>query len=285
MTLPQGSYFLDNDGVALRVREFGPADGCPVVILHGLRDHSIAFEPLAMTLAEHAGYRVLLPCLRGHGDSDKPGAYAMPHFLMDLHTVVEHAGSPACALIGHSLGGHIVAKFAALFPRNVSAVVVIEGLGPPASADEDSDQTRLEAYRTMLTTRMRRSAGTRPIRDLDDVAARLERNNPRMTQALARTLAPHLAVADASGLRWNFDSRASSVFIGASREFDSLFWRQVQAPTCIVSGALAHEYWATMTTNGNASGVFRRGRTRSARRDLPTTRTALVRPLRTHGAL
>ena len=37
------------------------------------------------------------------------------------------------------------------------------------------------------------------------------------------------------------------------------FWRQVECPTCIVSGALSHEYWSREPTSGERSGYFQQG--------------------------
>lgn len=63
--------FPGRDGTELAWREIG--DGRPVVPLHGLMGSGslLAGSGLAQALARH-GYRVILPDLRGHGDSARP---------------------------------------------------------------------------------------------------------------------------------------------------------------------------------------------------------------------
>ena len=38
--------------------------------------------------------------------------------------------------------------------------------------------------------------------------------------------------------------KANGVFIGASQLENEKFWREIECPTCIVSGVLSHEYWS-----------------------------------------
>ncbi len=97
------------------------------------------------------------------------------------------------------------------------------------------------------------------IPDLEDVVTRLQRNNPRLDPELARSIAPHLTRTTQAGLRWAFDSRASSVFIGTTEEVNELFWSQIQAPTCVISGALSYEYWGSEMSGPDFDGRFAEG--------------------------
>lgn len=251
-------------GVELSVLEVGPASGRTVVMLHGLRDTAWALLPIAQHLAQPdaagPGFRVLITELRGHGKSGRSDAYAMPNFLLDLHAVLNQLSEQGCALFGHSLGGHIVTKFAALFPELVRALVVVEGLGPPRRPHEGDEAQEIEAYRHSLLSRLadRPSAG-KPIRDLADVAARLCRNSPRLHPDEAERLAPHLVEEVNGTLRWAFDSRANSVFIGTNTTDNERFWRQVTAPTCVISGALSYEYWGSQMPHEDFTGHFAEG--------------------------
>jgi len=257
---------LNANGVTLNVLEVAPEQGhapC-VVMLHGLRDSAWSLLPVATAIcqpgAHHPGYRVLLPELRGHGRSSRSEAYAMPNFLLDLHGVVSSYTDGACALFGHSLGGHIVTKYAALFPEIVKAMLVVEGLGPPARPHEGNPGAEMRVYRDMLLTRLaERSSSSRPLADAADASARLQRNNPRLTEEQANRIAPHLVEAVEDGLRWAFDSRANSVFLGVSTADNIRFWQQVQAPTCFVSGALSHEYWGREMSTPGFTGRFAEG--------------------------
>jgi pimeloyl-ACP methyl ester carboxylesterase len=232
-------------------------------MVHGLRDSAWSLLPIAHALnrnAQRAGYRVLLPELRGHGASTATGAYAMPDFLRDLHLVSTSFAPDRFALFGHSLGGHITSKYSALFPERVAALVVVEGLGPPRRPHEGDPARELVAYREMLLARLTpQPRSSRPIKDLDDVVARLLRNNPRLADAAASDIAPHLVRSTSTGLEWAFDASANSVFIGSNRRTDEQFWQQVKAPVCVVSGRLSYEYWGREMAAEDFTGRFAEG--------------------------
>lgn len=260
-------HMLRANDVALSVLELAPADNnaAPsVVMLHGLRDSAWSLLPVAEALRQpstsHPGFRVLLPELRGHGRSSRSQAYAMPNFLLDLHSVISAMTDGTCALFGHSLGGHIVTKYAGLFPEIVKTMLVVEGLGPPKRPHEGDPGAELRVYREMLLARLTpRPSSSRPIADAADASQRLQRNNPRLAPAQADAIAPHLIEAVDGALRWAFDSRANSVFLGVSTADNVRFWEQVEAPTCFVSGSLSYEYWGREMATPGFTGHFAGG--------------------------
>ncbi len=233
---------MDAAGVSLSLLELGPADGAPLIMLHGMRDVAVSLLPVAEPLAER--WRVLLPELRGHGDSDQPGGYAMDHFLFDLHAWFEHFDLGPAVLFGHSLGGQIAARFAALFPHRVRAAVLVEGLGPPTRPGEGDEPTELAAYATRLVSVLGTPQHQRPLPSVEFAAERLCANNPRLDHERALALARAGTRQSSTGeLMWAFDPRVASVFLGSRREDTERYWRHVQCPTLIVSGDEAHEYW------------------------------------------
>lgn len=248
---------VNSNGVELCVLELGRQhrNGPTIVMLHGLRDSAYALLPVAEKLA--AQFHVLLPELRGHGRSGRSDAYGIFDFILDLREVVETLASQQIALFGHSLGGHIVGKYAAVFPKNLKAVVIVEGLGPPNRAQEEDEVAEMQALQFMITHRLRtQPSRSRPIAREADALARLLRNNPRLNKQQAALLVPHLLISTGDDLAWAFDSRANSVFVGASRKNDAKFWRNIKAPTCLVSGRLSYEYWAAQMGDENFDGHF-----------------------------
>lgn len=262
------THTIRGSDIDLNVLEIGVENSTTVVLVHGLRDSAHALVPLARHLSdENTGtkaYRVLITELRGHGASDSSSAYAMPNFILDLHAVVEALTDGTGALFGHSLGGHVVSKYAALFPEFAKAIIVAEGLGPPKRTYADDAAMEVAVYREMLLSRLGRRGDSggrtkRPIKDLEDVTARLLRNNPRMQTDAAKQLAPYLVKSTSIGLQWAFDSRASSVFIGSDESENRRFWRQVRASVCVISGTLSYEYWGPQMAQADFSGHFAEG--------------------------
>jgi pimeloyl-ACP methyl ester carboxylesterase len=76
-------------------------------------------------------WHVVLPELRGHGDSGNSDHYSIWQFIYDQYRVIDALALPTPVVVGHSLGGQIASHHAAMFPEQVRALVIIEGLGPP----------------------------------------------------------------------------------------------------------------------------------------------------------
>ncbi len=241
MTTPR-RHRLEVNGVGLSVLELGAAEAPALVMLHGMRDVAWSLLPVALPLAER--YRVLLPELRGHGESDQPGCYGMDHYLFDLHRVWDLLEVGRGALFGHSLGGQIAARFAALFPERVRAAILVEGLGPPQRPGEGDETAELREHAARLLQTLAIPARQRPLPDLQFATQRLLANNPRLPEDRARLLAEHATRRTGAGdLMWAFDPRVGSVFLGIGLKETQRFWHHLTCPALVVSGDLAFEYW------------------------------------------
>ncbi len=122
--------FRSFDGQAIAWREVGA--GHPVVLLHGLFSDAntnwIKFGAAATIAA--AGFRVIMPDLRGHGDSAKPhdaAAYPPDVLSLDTAALVVHLGLGDYDLGGYSLGARTTVRCLArgMAPRRV----VVGGMG------------------------------------------------------------------------------------------------------------------------------------------------------------
>jgi pimeloyl-ACP methyl ester carboxylesterase len=119
------------DGHSLRFTEAGPADGAPVVLLHGLMSDSSTWDRAIGPLAAH-GLRVIAPDLLGHGASDKPSAhYSLEFFASSLSQLLTALTVPGATVAGHSLGGAIAMQFGHDYPEQLHRLVLVSsgGLG------------------------------------------------------------------------------------------------------------------------------------------------------------
>jgi pimeloyl-ACP methyl ester carboxylesterase len=81
------------NGIQLAVAEYGPTDGPVVVLLHGFPELGFSWRHQIGPLAA-AGHRLLVPDLRGYGDSDAPAAaeeYAIDVLAGDVLGLLDHA--------------------------------------------------------------------------------------------------------------------------------------------------------------------------------------------------
>jgi pimeloyl-ACP methyl ester carboxylesterase len=75
-------------------------------------------------------YRVLVLDLAGHGHSGMQRTrYSMTAFGEDVRAVAEAAGSGRVILVGHSMGGPVIAEAARLMPNGVIGLIGIDTLG------------------------------------------------------------------------------------------------------------------------------------------------------------
>lgn len=139
--VPEPRYLDARDGVTLAFRELG--SGRPLILLHGFASNAevnwIRFGHAAR-LAE-AGFRVILPDMRAHGDSATPhdaGGYRPDVLTDDASTVIESLGLREYDLGGYSLGARTVVRLLARGARPGRAVIAgmgWEGIVDPHPAD------------------------------------------------------------------------------------------------------------------------------------------------------
>jgi 3-oxoadipate enol-lactonase len=98
--------------------------GRPIVLIHGFTNYGLSWTPQLAALV-HAGYRVILLDLRGHGASTPAIALCtVPDLGSDLIELLDHLNISSAALCGLSLGGMVGLQLAIDHPDRVAALVV-----------------------------------------------------------------------------------------------------------------------------------------------------------------
>jgi pimeloyl-ACP methyl ester carboxylesterase len=142
-------YFSGRDGARLAYREVG--EGPAVVLIHGYFSSALVnwvrYGHAAAIAAR--GFRVIMPDLRGHGDSAKPhdaAAYPPDVLADDGFALIGHLGLAGYALGGYSLGGRTTIRMLARGATPDRAVVA--GMGLDGVVDATG---RNEHFRRILT--------------------------------------------------------------------------------------------------------------------------------------
>ena len=108
-----------------------------VVLVHGFSASADSWNRLAGQLTKC--YHVIAPDLPGWGDSTRidSASYAYPAQIERLHGFVEQLGVRQFHLVGHSMGGGISARYAALYPNQVITLGLIapHGLQEPEQSE------------------------------------------------------------------------------------------------------------------------------------------------------
>lgn len=100
-----------------------------IVFQHGFAGAAESWEFQMNHFAPN--YRVVVPDLRGHGQSDAPYTqYTMEELVEDMHQIVEHLNLPEkFTLVGHSFGGSVCVEYANAHPERLEKLVLIATAG------------------------------------------------------------------------------------------------------------------------------------------------------------
>lgn len=144
-------YSFTSQGVNLEmaymdVAPAGAANGRTAVLLHGKNFCGATWEQSISALSA-AGYRVVAPDQIGFCASTKPERYqySFQQLAANTNALLKHIGVTQAALVAHSTGGMLAARYALMYPDAVSRLVLVNPIGledwkalgvPPISVDQ-----------------------------------------------------------------------------------------------------------------------------------------------------
>ncbi len=137
-------------------REWGPANGRPVLCVHYLTGNGTYFDGLAQDLAA-AGFRVLAPDMPGRGRSDflkNPNDYRFPLYIADVGALLAAAdiNKPgSLEWIGASMGGMMGIAVAAMANTPVKRLTLVD-IGPVLAATEMQQMAKYVAQPASFKT-------------------------------------------------------------------------------------------------------------------------------------
>jgi len=116
--------------------------GPDLVLLHPFPTNHHIWDPIAERLAAY--YRVILPDLRGHGDSETgQGPATMAKHAVDVVRVCEDVGVERAVFCGNSIGGYVMFEVWRQHRERMRAMVLC---GTKAGADDaEAHSNRLKA--------------------------------------------------------------------------------------------------------------------------------------------
>ncbi len=112
-----GSFFRSFDGTKIYYEETG--QGKPIVLLHGFVVNATMWKLSTRQQLAEAGYRVIVPDLRGNGYSDKPQnekMYANDAEIKDVQALMRHLKIGQYDLMGYSRGAILAVRLTAIDP-------------------------------------------------------------------------------------------------------------------------------------------------------------------------
>jgi pimeloyl-ACP methyl ester carboxylesterase len=141
---------IQTPALSVGFEESGDPQGFPIVLLHGFPDDVRAWDDVAPPLTK-AGYRVLVPYLRGYGptrfrDAASPRMAEQAAIGQDVIDFADALALPRFAVAGYDWGGRAACIAAALHRDRVRAAVLIGGysiqdtISPPRPASPETER-------------------------------------------------------------------------------------------------------------------------------------------------
>jgi haloacetate dehalogenase len=122
------SSMVDTGETTIRARRGG--SGPPLLLLHGYPQTHVMWRKIAPRLA--AEFTLVIPDLRGYGDSSKPPAtpdhesYSKRAMARDMVAVMAALGHERFAVVGHDRGGRVAYRMALDHPARVRGLAVLD---------------------------------------------------------------------------------------------------------------------------------------------------------------
>lgn len=135
------------DGIAINLVHGGR--GRPLLLLHGYPQTHVMWHGVAPLLAQH--FSVVVPDLRGYGDSDKPPGdeahetYSKRAMALDQVGVMAALGHEQFAVVGHDRGGRVAHRMARDFPDRITRLGVLDIL-PTLDTFEATDMAKAMSF-------------------------------------------------------------------------------------------------------------------------------------------
>jgi len=193
--------------------------GPSVVLLHATpADHEF-FLPVSKLLS--ARYRLVMPDLRGHGESGLgDGPATMQKHAFDVARIMDGAGVERAPLLGVSIGGRVIFEFWRRFRERVSALVLCN-----TEARADSSEARANRYRNADDVLQR---GTEPF---------FESMVPKLMGETTRRSRPDLVEGARRMMRRMSPAGVAGVQRGMAERPDSVpTLKTINVPTLIITG-------------------------------------------------
>ena len=193
--------------------------GPPVVLLHPFPCHHEFWNPVAEALDSR--YRLILPDLRGHSDSEiGEGPALMQKHAGDVARVLDAVGVGKAAFVGCSIGGYILFEFWRRFRERGTSLALCDTR--PQSDTADGRANRLKAAASVL------EQGTEPF---------IESMIPKLLGRTTVAMWPDLVEGARTMMRKMSAEDISLVLRGMAERPDSVAdLKSINVPTLIVIG-------------------------------------------------
>jgi len=124
---PLESRIFEINGISLHVVLAGPANGKPLIFLHGFPEFWFAWRDQIDHFAS-SGYRVIIPDQRGYNLSDKPAGsvnYSINLLGGDIIGLLDKVAASKAFVVGHDVGAAVTWYLVARYPDRFMRIAIL----------------------------------------------------------------------------------------------------------------------------------------------------------------
>jgi len=236
--------FIIINGLNVHYRDWGSSHFAPLVILHGSGNaHGRSWDHIAAALTDQ--YRVIVPDLRGHGESSwvPVSQYTWQLVVEDVLSLMDTLGLNQAVLCGHSFGGRIAYMLASQHPKRITRLLIVEA--DPMDPNIQETDPPIETYATVEDAVIE-AYKRQPYADKDTLRHEVEYGLKQLADGRwTWRMDPALHVAFGRG----------QLSPGTKLEWPAL--AQIQCPTALIAGAHSLMKGGSMRIPGIAEKMTR----------------------------
>jgi len=243
------NFRIYNQDVRLAYMDVAPAgtsNGRTVIFHHGGLYYGWYWQAQAKALSQ-AGYRVIVKDRLGWGKSSKPIIpYSISLWASNTARLMDHLGIEKAAVVGHSIGGQMVTRFAFLYPERTTHLVTVNQVGL-------TDRRQGRGFRPLTG-----DVDTNP--DMEAFYDSLLRWANENYSSWQPQFSEHMRIRYGQRLSGEWPRLAYvSSLTGQMRGMDTVVndWQHIQTPTLIIGGA--EDYPTFAEEARHAASVFPNG--------------------------
>ncbi len=125
------SHMVQTPRIRMHVLMAGSENGIPVLFVHGNGSSSTFWEETMLALPP--GFLGIAPDMRGYGDTEPlpiDATLGLRDMAEDVHSLVRTLGLGKFHIVGHSMGGGIVMKYAIAYPEDLLSITLVDTMSP-----------------------------------------------------------------------------------------------------------------------------------------------------------
>ncbi len=155
--------------------------GMPVVLVHGFPLDRRIWQAQLEGLSD--AFRIVVPDLRGFGQSTSDATFTLEALADDLHAFLHQIFAAPCVLGGLSMGGYVVFEHLVKYPTDLCGLMLVD-----TKCEADTDETKANRLRMANAAR---SGGARAVADMMEAKMTSPttcRQNPKVVERLRQIM-------------------------------------------------------------------------------------------------